>query len=192
MANKVPTLFQKRNSRTFQGLFKDKITFFKHYRIVIWCIVNALFSNEIICHKPNLQITIFAKWKTLITGSVVMGDLMTKLPNPLYSLKSNVQNAQKTNKDITFLGPLFFKSIKSNFQGKLPIFKADWKIKHYFSRQQSNSSTFQGLREPWAKVKMMACPDANRQQPTYWLYKMADILQTTYQNEWKLHVPSNL
>ena len=47
--------------------------------------------------------------------------------------------------------PLFFKTTKpfsSTFQGKLPIFKADWKIKH-FSRQHSNSSTFQGLWEPW-------------------------------------------
>ena len=33
--NMVPTLFQKRNSRTFKGLFKHKITFFKHYGIAI-------------------------------------------------------------------------------------------------------------------------------------------------------------
>ena len=49
--------------------------------------------------------------------------------------------------------PIFFKTIKSfssTFQGKFPIFKADWKIKH-FSRQHSNSSTFQGLWEPWKK-----------------------------------------
>ena len=38
---------------TFQGLFKDKITFFKRYRIVIWCIVNILLCDEIACHTPN-------------------------------------------------------------------------------------------------------------------------------------------
>ena len=38
---------------TFQGLFKDKITLFKHYRIVIWCIVNTLLCDEIACHTPN-------------------------------------------------------------------------------------------------------------------------------------------
>ena len=56
---------------------------------------------------------------------------------------------QHTNR-LDFLVPIFFKIIKSSsstFQGKFPIFKADWKIKH-FSRQHSNSSTFQGLWEP--------------------------------------------
>ena len=38
---------------TFQGLFKDKITFFKHYRIDIWCIVSALLCDEIACHTPK-------------------------------------------------------------------------------------------------------------------------------------------
>ena len=51
---------------------------------------------------------------------------------------------------LDFLVPIFFKTIKSfssTFQGKFPIFKADWKIKH-FSRKHSNSSTFQDLWEP--------------------------------------------
>ena len=43
----VPTLFPKLNSRTFQGLIKDNITFVKHYRIVIRCIANAFFCAEI-------------------------------------------------------------------------------------------------------------------------------------------------
>ena len=51
---KVPTLFQKWNSWTFQGLIKDKITFYKHYQIVIWCIVNALFCDRI--STPNYNI----------------------------------------------------------------------------------------------------------------------------------------
>ena len=55
-SNMVPTLFQKWNSRTFQGLNEDKITFFKHYCIVIWCIVNALFCAEITCHTLNCNI----------------------------------------------------------------------------------------------------------------------------------------
>ena len=29
---------------------------FKHYCIIIWCIVNALFSDEITCHTPNYNI----------------------------------------------------------------------------------------------------------------------------------------
>ena len=41
---------------TFQGLFKGTITFFKHYRIIIWCIVNALLCDEIACHTPNYSI----------------------------------------------------------------------------------------------------------------------------------------
>ena len=57
------------------------------------------------------------------------------------------------------MGPLPFKPTKSNFQvlfkGNLPIFKADWKIKH-FSRQYSNSSTFQGLLE-LCPVTDLAC-----------------------------------
>ena len=52
----VPTLFPKRNSRTFQGLIKDKAAFFKHYRIVIWCIVNAVLCGEITCHTSNFNI----------------------------------------------------------------------------------------------------------------------------------------
>ena len=39
-----------------QGLFKEKITFFKHYRIIIWHIVNALFGDEITCRTPNCNI----------------------------------------------------------------------------------------------------------------------------------------
>ena len=60
---------------------------------------------------------------------------------------------QHTNR-LNFLVPVFFKTIRSfssTFQGKFPIFKADWKIKH-FSRQHSNSSTFQGLWEPWTCI----------------------------------------
>ena len=76
------------------------------------------------------------------------GDLMTKLLNHATFLNSNVQN--NTLNRLDFLVPIFFKTIQSfssTFQGKFPIFKADWKIKH-FSRQHSNSSTFQGLWEP--------------------------------------------
>ena len=54
--NKVPTLFQKWNLRTFQGFIKDEITFFKHYRIIICCIVNALFCAEITRKTPNYNI----------------------------------------------------------------------------------------------------------------------------------------
>ena len=48
---KVPTLFPKWNSRNFQGLIKDKITFFKHYQIALWYIVNNLyfFWDDITC-----------------------------------------------------------------------------------------------------------------------------------------------
>ena len=77
------------------------------------------------------------------------GDLMTKLLNHATFLNSNVQN--NTLNRLDFLVPIFFKTIQSfssTFQGKFPISKADWKIKH-FSRQHSNSSTFQGLWEPW-------------------------------------------
>ena len=72
------------------------------------------------------------------------GDLMTKLQN----------RATFFTNRLDFLVPIFFKTIKtfsSTFQGKFPIFKADWKIKH-FSRQHSNSSTFQGLWEPWLYI----------------------------------------
>ena len=51
--NIVPTLFQKRNSMTFQWLFKDKITFFKHYGIII---VNVLFCDKITYHTSNYNI----------------------------------------------------------------------------------------------------------------------------------------
>ena len=70
------------------------------------------------------------------------GDLMTKLLNCATFLNSNVQN--NTLNRLDFLVPIFFKTMKSfssTFQGKFPIFKADWKIKH-FSRQHSNSSLF--------------------------------------------------
>ena len=53
---KVPTLFPKWNSRTFQGLIMDKITFFKHYQMVIWYIVNVFFCDEITSHTPNYNI----------------------------------------------------------------------------------------------------------------------------------------
>ena len=44
--NMDPTLFPIWNSRTFQGLIKDKIIIFKHYCIIIWCIVNAFFCDK--------------------------------------------------------------------------------------------------------------------------------------------------
>ena len=72
--------FPKWNSRTFQWPIKDKITFFKHCRIVIWCIVNAFFCDKTTYHIPNYNIH---HGKTWITGSVVTGHLTTKLPNPL-------------------------------------------------------------------------------------------------------------
>ena len=62
-------------------------------------------------------------WKTLITGSVVTGDLMMKLPNHPNLLKWNVQQ-------IKFLWPLFFNPI---------------------NKQRSNSSTLRsvGTMETW-------------------------------------------
>ena len=53
---KVPKRFPKWNSRTFQGLIKDKFTFFKHYGIIIWLIVNMFFCDEITCYTPNYNI----------------------------------------------------------------------------------------------------------------------------------------
>ena len=52
------------------------------------------------------------------------GDLMTKLQN-FFQIKC-AKNAQ-----IRLLEPLVFKVIKSNFQGKLTIYMADWKIEHF-------------------------------------------------------------
>ena len=66
-----------------------------------------------------------------------------------------------------FSGAYIFKTIKSfssTFQGKFPIFKADWKIKH-FSRQHSNSSTFQGLWEPWSIIGVCFKITNSRLQP---------------------------
>ena len=90
MAHKVPTLFPKWNSRNFQGLIKDKITFFKHYLMVIWCIVNAFLCDEITCHTPNYNI---CHWKMHHQINLLAGNLMTKLPNPLNLLKSIIQHA---------------------------------------------------------------------------------------------------
>ena len=39
---------------------------------------------------------------------------------------------------------------------------ADWKIKH-FSRQESNSSTFQGLSEPWEVTRQDKRKHAHKQ-----------------------------
>ena len=37
----------------FSGTFQKQNHIFKHYRIVIWCIVNTLLCDEIACHTPN-------------------------------------------------------------------------------------------------------------------------------------------
>ena len=52
----VPTLIQEWNSSTFYGLFMDKITFFKHYGIIICHTVNVSFCEGITCHIPNYNI----------------------------------------------------------------------------------------------------------------------------------------
>ena len=91
-------------------------------------------------------------WKTLITGSVVniwsvmMGDLMMKLPNPHLIYQNQLCKMHKKNphKQIKFLEPLFFKPITVifkhfsrkivNFQGRLKIqalFKTVVKFKHF-------------------------------------------------------------
>ena len=64
------------------------------------------------------------------------GDLMTNLQSPKIFFKSNVPHAFKLHKQTTFLEPIFFKAITSNFQA---LFKENWQ----FSRQIEKSSTFQ-------------------------------------------------
>ena len=63
---------------TFQGLFKDKITFFKHYRIVIWCIVNTLLCDEIACHTPNYSTRHVENTDHRISSDGGFGDEITK------------------------------------------------------------------------------------------------------------------
>ena len=72
---------------------------------------------------------------------------MTKLPNPLNLLKSNIQHAQNTHKQIMFVGPLFSKPIKSDFQA---LFKENYQ----FLRQIEKSSTFQDSSQIQALFKV--------------------------------------
>ena len=137
--DKAPTLFQKWNSSTFQGLFTDKITFFKHYRITIWRIVNTfiLWWNNM----PYTKLQIFTAY-ILIIYTMIMnftqkgidlvictventahwissdGDLMTKLPNPV----------------IRFSGAFIFQNhevIFKHFLRKITSFQGWLKIKQY-------------------------------------------------------------
>ena len=121
--------------------------------IVIWCIIYAFFCDDISCHIFNYNIH---HWKTWITGSVVTGDFMTQLPNPLDLLKSKIQHPQNTHKQIKFVRILFFKPIKSNlqhfsrkianFQGRLKnqtLFKTAIKFKH-FSRSVGTMHYYTG------------------------------------------------
>ena len=125
----VPTLFQKWISRIFQGLSKDKITFFKHYRTVFWQIVWLLFCDKLTCHTPNCNIyCYFNSIQPVCCGTVPnctmenmdcsIRDLMTKLQNPIICFKLKVKKKCINRLDFLY----FFKPIKSfssTFQGKL-------------------------------------------------------------------------
>ena len=93
----------------------DKLTFFKHYGIIIWHIVNALLYDEITCHtlshnihslyfndiqsgnkfytKMDLVVCIVKNTTHWISNSDE--DLMTTLPNPITLFKANVRKKQK-------------------------------------------------------------------------------------------------
>ena len=121
----VPTLFQKWISRIFQGLSKDKITFFKHYRTVFWQIVWLLFCDKLTCHTPNCNIyCYFNSIQPVCCGTVPNctmenmdrsinsdRDLMTKLQNPIICFKLNVK---KMHKQIGFF--IFFQAHKVIFK----------------------------------------------------------------------------
>ena len=55
---------------------------FKHYCIVIWCIVNALLSDEITCHTPNYNIRQVPVDNTdhRISSDGIFDDKITKSP----------------------------------------------------------------------------------------------------------------
>ena len=54
--------FQKWNSRTFQGVIRDKIIFFKHNWIVMWCIVNVTIQRYCKSHTKIKVIKIHVLW----------------------------------------------------------------------------------------------------------------------------------
>ena len=130
--NKVPTPFQKWNSRTFQGLSKDKITFFKHYQKVIWHVVWVLFCDELTCHIPYCNSIQIVCCCTVYTSNCTVEDMDCRINYD----RDFMTKLQKTHKQIRFLEPLFLKSIKSYFQA---LFKENWQ----FSKQIDKSSTFQ-------------------------------------------------
>ena len=127
-------------SRTYQG--QNFIFQALSNRYLVYCKRVFLWWNNL----PYTKLQ-YSPLKTWITRWVVTGDLMTKLPNPLNLLKSNIQHAKHTHKQVRFVGPLFFKPIKSNFQA---LFKKNCQ----FSRQIEKSSSFQDCSQIQALFKV--------------------------------------
>ena len=88
--------------------------------------------------------SVLCTWKTRFTVSIVAWQIYWII-NPIIVLDKKLNKTYSQVKFLYFSSPqtVIFK----HFQGKWPIFKADWKIKH-FSRQHSNSINFQGSWKP--------------------------------------------
>ena len=143
---RFPHFFQIWNSMTYQGFIKKKITLFKHYRIVIWCIVNALFCVEITCHTPNYNIHHVENTDHRVSSDG-FDDEIIESPQFIKIICENASTHTFTHNQIKFLVPLFFKLIDSNFQA---LFKENCQ----FSRQIENSSTFQDRSQTQALFKV--------------------------------------
>ena len=139
--DKVPTLFQKWNSRTFQGLSKYESAFFKNYRINIWCKYKCVILqwNNVLYTKLQYSLFIFqlynsynlsaavvcitqiVPWKTWITRSI-MTEIWWKnywilLFFPIKCSKC-IKNAQTDKVSGTLIFQAHRKSFSSSFQGK--------------------------------------------------------------------------